>query len=51
MLAALVNATGALSGIGAALLPLRKEGCLIGFGMRSQIDGKSGDDEITRTES
>ncbi len=50
MLAALVNAAGASSGTGAALLPLRKGGFLIGFGRRSQIDGKSGDDEITTIE-
>src|SRR5690349_21256863 len=51
MLAALVNVDGALSGTGAALRPLRSGGFLAAFGRRSQIDGNSGDDEITRTAS
>jgi hypothetical protein len=50
MLAALVNAVGASSGTGAALLPLRSGGFLFVFGRRSRIDGKSGEDEIITTE-
>lgn len=48
--AALVNAVGAPSGIGAALLPLRNGLLLVAFGRRSQMDGNSGEDEITMTE-
>jgi hypothetical protein len=51
MLAALVNAVGASSGTGAALLPLRNGGFLFVFGRRSRIDGNSGEDEIITTES
>lgn len=51
MLEALVNAVGACSGIGAALLPLRNGVFLVAFGTRSQIDGNSGDDEIITMES
>ena len=50
MLAALVNDAGASSGTGAALLPLRKGGFLVAFERRSQIEGNSGDDEMTTTE-
>jgi hypothetical protein len=51
MLAALVNVVGASSGTGAALLPLRNGGFLVAFVTRSQIDGNSGDDEMTMRES
>jgi hypothetical protein len=48
---AFMNAVGAPSGTGAALLPLRNWGFLIGFGRSSQIDGNSGEDEMMTTES
>lgn len=50
MRAALVNALGALSGIGVALLPLRSDGFVDVRGMRSQIEGNSGEEEMMTTE-
>jgi hypothetical protein len=51
MLAALVKAFGACSGIGAAWLPLRKETFFGDLLRRSQMDGNSGEDEISTMES
>jgi len=50
-LVAVVNARIASVGKGAALLPVRSAGFLGGFCTKSSIEGNSGDDEMTRTES
>ncbi len=51
MLVAVVNDRMASSGIAAALLPVRKADFFGFFEMSSRIEGNSGDEEITTSES